>query len=102
MAEPTTADFLRSFGPAQFEFPGVAEPALSNLADVVSADNFESASSPAEDVQVTTSVNKLNGTSLETQNVLLEPPQTSTEPPQTSASIASQEQGVGTFADEFA
>ncbi len=101
MAEPATADFSRSFGPAQFELPGTPEPALSNLADI-SADNFEFASNPAEDVQVTTSVNKLNGPSLESQNVLLEPPQTSSEPPQTSASIASQEQGVGQFADEFA
>jgi hypothetical protein len=101
MAEPATADFSRSFGPAQFELPGTAEPALSNLADL-SADNFESTSSPAEDVQVTTSVNTLNGPSLESQNVLLEPPQTSSEPSQTSSSIASQEQGIGQFADEFA
>jgi len=101
MAEPATADFARSFGPAQFELPGTPEPALSNLADI-SAQDFEIASDPAEDVQVTTTVNRLNGPSLENQNVLTEPPQTSGEPAQTSSTIASQEQGIGTFADEFA
>ncbi|GEM_PF-2929333 len=100
MAEPTTADFSRSFGPAQFELPGTAEPALSNLASI-SAQDFEFASNPADDIQVTTSVNRLNGQSLETENVLLQPPQNS-QPSETSASIASQEQGIGSFADEFA
>ncbi len=99
MAESTTADFSRSFGPAQFELPGTPEPALSNLANI-SAQDFEIVSDPAEDVQVTTSVNRLNGPSLESQNVLTQPPQT--QPRETSSSIASQEQGVGTFADEFA
>lgn len=100
MAEPTNGNFSRPFtAPAQFDLPGTPEPALSGLASI-SAEDFEFASDPSENVEVTTQVNRLNGQLPEGEgNVLVRSPETS---PETSASLASQEQGIGTFADEFA
>ncbi len=96
MAEPTTGNFSRPFtSPAQFELPGTPEPALSGLAEI-SAEDFEFVSNPAENVETTTQVNRLNGQVPPGEtNVLVQSPQTSSD-------IASQEQGIGTFADEFA
>ena len=96
MAEPTTAGFSRPFpSPAQFDLPGTPEPGLSGLGSL-SAGDSEFAPEPDETVEATTTVNRLNGQPTQGERNVLIPS------PEAAASRASQEQGIGTFADEFA